>query len=103
MTTPENICYCGAYGGGMHTKSARCWEVPSQPHHGADSNPKIYLGDGTYAAIEYGDLVLTTENGITTTNRVVLDAHGWETLQRWVASLTPTPREVESLPPRGMP
>ena len=35
---------------------------------------KIYLGDGAYAEIDHDaqEIVLTTENGIETTNRVVL-------------------------------
>lgn len=34
---------------------------------------KIYLGDGAYASIdELGDIELTTENGISVTNRVCL-------------------------------
>lgn len=49
---------------------------------------KIYLGDGAYAEIVFGDLVLTTSNGVTVTNRIVLGADGWEALQLWVASLT---------------
>lgn len=35
---------------------------------------KRYLGDGVYAQIEdYGDLILTTENGVRVTNRIVLE------------------------------
>lgn len=35
---------------------------------------KTYISDGVYAAVdEYGAIVLTTENGITTTNRIVLE------------------------------
>jgi hypothetical protein len=26
--TKENVCYCGEYGGGVHTKSARCADPP---------------------------------------------------------------------------
>jgi len=33
----------------------------------------IYLGDGAYAQLTvYGDLILTTSNGVMTTNRIVL-------------------------------
>lgn len=36
--------------------------------------PKVYLGDGAYAEIDsYGDVVLTTEDGISVQNRVVLE------------------------------
>ena len=34
---------------------------------------KEYLGDGVYAEVEEGQLVLTTENGYETTNRIVLE------------------------------
>lgn len=34
---------------------------------------KRYLGDGVYAQQEGMDLVLTTENGIEITNRIVLE------------------------------
>jgi hypothetical protein len=37
-------------------------------------NNKHYIGDGVYVEIEpWGDVVLTTENGISTTNRIVLE------------------------------
>ena len=36
--------------------------------------PKEYLGDGVYAEIDkFGDLVLTTEDGINITNRIVFE------------------------------
>ena len=34
---------------------------------------KVYLGDGVFMAIQPGELVLTTENGLETTNRIVFD------------------------------
>jgi hypothetical protein len=34
---------------------------------------KTYLGDGVYAEIGHGELILTTENGISVTNRIVLE------------------------------
>jgi hypothetical protein len=35
---------------------------------------KTYLGDGVYAELDdFGSLVLTTEDGIATTNRIVLE------------------------------
>ncbi len=44
---------------------------------------KVYLGDGAYAEFdEFGDLVLTTEDGIRTTNRVVLEPGVLVTLLR---------------------
>ena len=38
------------------------------------SMSKRYLGDGVYAQIEdYGVLILTTEDGVRVTNRIVLE------------------------------
>ena len=37
-------------------------------------SPQVYLGNGVYVALEPGQLVLTTEDGLRTTNRIVLDA-----------------------------
>lgn len=34
---------------------------------------KTYLGDGVYADFEHGSITLTTENGIETTNTIVLE------------------------------
>lgn len=34
--------------------------------------PKIYLGDGAYAAATPHQITITTENGFETTNRIVL-------------------------------
>lgn len=35
---------------------------------------KTYLGDGAYAELQPGELILTTEDGITVQNRIVLDS-----------------------------
>ena len=37
------------------------------------SNFKRYLGDGVYAAFDGHCVVLTTENGIETTNEIILE------------------------------
>jgi hypothetical protein len=34
---------------------------------------KVYLGDGVYAVFDGTHVVLTTENGIATTNEIFLD------------------------------
>lgn len=34
---------------------------------------KKYIGDGVYMVIEFGAVVLTTENGVRATNRIVLE------------------------------
>lgn len=36
--------------------------------------PKIYLGDGVYARAEDEFFILTTENGLQTTNTIYFDA-----------------------------
>lgn len=47
---------------------------------------KTYLGDGVYAAIDphTGDIVLTTENGVVTTNTIVLEQPVWQNLLAWL-------------------
>lgn len=35
--------------------------------------PKLYLGDGVYVQLAESRLILTTENGLSTTNRIVLE------------------------------
>ena len=42
---------------------------------------KEYIGAGIYAEIDgYGMLVLTTENGISVTNRIVFEGSEWRAL-----------------------
>ena len=48
---------------------------------------KVYLGDGVYVEVWQGDLVLTTENGIETTNRIVLEAEVLDALLLYVHKL----------------
>ena len=51
-------------------------------------NPKTYLGDSVYATLDdFRCLVLTTENGLGPSNRIVLESETWEALVRFVASL----------------
>jgi len=46
---------------------------------------KQYIGDSVYVALdEFGRLVLTTENGYTATNTIVLEAEVYEELVRYV-------------------
>ena len=46
---------------------------------------KIYIGDGAYAEINnLGDLVLTTENGISVQNTVVIEPEAYPMLERFV-------------------
>jgi ribosomal protein S27AE len=48
---------------------------------------KTYLGDGAYVDFDGYALVLTTENGISETNRIVLEPEVYEALLGYVARL----------------
>lgn len=48
---------------------------------------KDYLGDGCYVAFDGYNLILTTENGIETTNTVVLEPEVYSSLLRFVERL----------------
>jgi hypothetical protein len=52
---------------------------------------KTYLGNGAYVEFDRFAIVLTTENGITTTNRIVLGPDVFQSLERWVANLRGEP------------
>ena len=43
-------------------------------------NMKQYIGDGVYASVESGNLVITTENGLEVTNRIVMETEVLESL-----------------------
>lgn len=52
---------------------------------------KTYLGDGAYAEVdECGDVILTTEDGIRTTNRIVLEPEVLDAFMRYVKVDEPT-------------
>ena len=50
---------------------------------------KSYIGDGVYVSLEESDssIVLTTEDGIEETNRIVLEFSVYNALERWVKGL----------------
>ena len=48
---------------------------------------KCYLGDGAYVDFDGFALVLTTENGISETNRIVLEPEVYMALVRYVEEL----------------
>jgi hypothetical protein len=48
---------------------------------------KTYLGDGVYADWDGHPFVITTENGIAVTNRIVLELETYEALEKWVHQL----------------
>ena len=51
------------------------------------SKTKAYLGGGAYVDFDGYALVITTEDGIQTTNRIVLEPNVYETLRRYVEQL----------------
>lgn len=48
---------------------------------------KDYLGDGVYADVDGDTIVLTTENGISVSNRIYLDADVLAAFERYVARM----------------
>ena len=56
---------------------------------------KRYIGDGVYADVENGQLILTTENGISVTNLIFIEPEVWSALLEFVESLK-TKGEVPS-------
>jgi hypothetical protein len=54
---------------------------------------KTYLGDGAYAEVKGGELILTTEDGVSVHNRIVLGGREWSALVAFVE------RETHSAPP----
>jgi hypothetical protein len=51
------------------------------------SELKTYIGDGIYADFDGYALILTTEDGITETNRIYVEPREWKTLQAYVRFL----------------
>ena len=49
---------------------------------------KIYLGDGAYVekGVYFGELVLTTSDGMHVTNRIVLGPTEWELLNSFMST-----------------
>ncbi len=52
---------------------------------------KIYLGDGAYVTFDGYGLMLTTENGVETTNEIYLEPNVYEALVGYVARLKVVP------------
>lgn len=52
---------------------------------------KTYLGDGVYADIVQGMIVLTTENGVDVSNTIFLEPEVYAALQEWVQRITAKP------------
>ncbi len=55
---------------------------------------KYYLGDGVYVEWEFDYLTLTTENGLVTTNRIVLEPDVYAALVRYVDKLRKYTRQA---------
>ena len=47
--------------------------------------PKDYIGDGIYIEDQGFAVVLTTENGISVQNSVVIEPLEWESIKRYMA------------------
>ena len=45
---------------------------------------KEYIGDGIYADIQNNMMILTTENGVTVQNTIIVDEERWRQLVRYV-------------------
>lgn len=56
--------------------------------------PKTYLGDGAYVDFDGYALVLTTENGIAVTNRIVLEPEVYNALTYYVERLKEKPTDA---------
>lgn len=55
---------------------------------------KSYLGDGVYCDFDGFGLVLTTENGISETNRIVLEPEVYHALVEYVKKLKEEPKDA---------
>jgi hypothetical protein len=58
------------------------------------SPEKRYLGDGAYVEFDGYYILLTTEDGISTTNTVALDPDVWLAFKRWGKELDEYIREA---------
>jgi len=45
---------------------------------------KDYLGDGVYAQIANGRLILTTEDGVSVSNTIVVEEDVWDNLMAYM-------------------
>lgn len=57
------------------------------------SQHKQYLGDGAYFDFDGYAIVLTTEDGVNTTNRIVLEPQVYQALTQAVARLKEEPQQ----------
>ena len=47
---------------------------------------KHYIGDAVYVEYDGLDIILTTEDGVSVTNSIVLEPKVWDNLVAWLAS-----------------
>ena len=72
--------------GGVHADRSRSLGMTEMQV--MTTHSKIYLGDGVCAeSRDDRSIVLTTDDGVRTTNTIVLEPEVFESLQRFVASL----------------
>lgn len=60
--------------------------------------PKSYLGDAVYVEHDGFGLVLTTEDGYSTTNRIVLEPEVWGALETYIKRHVEAAQAVDSQP-----
>lgn len=53
----------------------------------AENVEKIYIGDGVYAEFDGWNVILTTENGISVTNTIVLEPQVITSLEDFIVSI----------------
>lgn len=57
---------------------------------------KDYLGDGVYVGIDpFGAIILTTEDGVSVSNRIVLEAEVFQALIRYAKRVAEVDRRFE--------
>lgn len=61
-----------------------------------DGGVKQYLGDAVYVDYDGYDLILTTEDGLSTTNRIVLEPNVYRALLDYVTGLASPPPSSSS-------
>lgn len=66
------------------THCENCKPVVAQQSAAGD---KVYLGDAVYAAFDGYQIILTTEDGLSTTNTIVLEPGVLGQLEKFVAKL----------------
>lgn len=65
------------------------------------SEHKSYLGDGVYADFDGYAIILTTENGIEMTNRIVLEPPVLVALEKWVDTALADDEDSEDEPEKS--